>query len=297
MTNAPPETLTQLALDHGLAIDAATLRIEEAGLDYQVAFARAQDGTDWVLRVPRREDVTTKVRAEARILELVRGELPVAVPDWRICTDSLIAYPLLPGKPGLTLDPVEKTPIWHFDPTSPKYARALGQLIAALHRIPPEGARAAGAVVQSADELRAEWRSHLDRVRAEFDVSEALASRWLRWLDEDRYWPDPTTFTHGELYPAHVLIDDDCQVLSVLDWTTAKVGDPAVDFVFQHMMGEAPFALTVAAYEEAGGAKHPHLAERCAEITAAGPILYGIFALTTGRPEHRAAAAAQLAPE
>lgn len=297
MTSELSATFIDLAMSHGLTVEPASLRVEEAGLDYRVAFCRATNGVDWVLRMPRRPDVSAKVPAERRILDLVRDELTVAVPDWRIVSDSLIAYPLLPGRPGLTLDPATQAPIWHFEPTSPDYARAIGQFIAALHRISPERARDAGVPVQSMDEVREEWNSHLKRVSAEFEVNATLAQRWRRWLDDDEYWRDRATFTHGELYPAHVLIDDACNIQGVLDWTTAKVGDPASDFVFQYMMGLEVFEQTLAAYEAAGGPKHPFFAERCARLTSASAITYGVFALTSGQPEHLEAARAQLQAE
>lgn len=293
MTAELGRAIVELAAAHELSIDPASVRLNEAGLDYRVAFARAQDGTDWVLRIPRRPDVSAKLADERRILEFVRPALPVAVPDWRICTAQLVAYPLLPGKPGLTLDE-RGAPVWHIDPTSPAFARSLGKLIAALHRIDPQQARDAGLVVQSPSEVRARWRDDIARVAAEFTIQDALLQRWQAWLDDDSYWPSFSRFTHGELYPAHVLIDADEQILGVLDWTTAKVGDPALDFAYQAAFAGPSFELTVQAYAEEGGVVPPRLADHCAELFAAGPVLYGVFALTTGRAEHRAAAAAAL---
>jgi macrolide phosphotransferase len=59
--------------------------------------------------------------------------------------------------------------------------------------------------------------------------------------------------TLGELYPAHVLIDDEDRPSAVLDWTTAKVSDPGRDFAAQHMTaGPEAFAITVDTYEHAG---------------------------------------------
>src|SRR5690554_3115542 len=92
-----------LAERHGLTVDADSVTFNDAGLDYQVAFATAQDQARWVLRIPRRDDVADKIVEEDRILRLVRGELSVLVPDWRIQSRELIAYPSLPGEPGLTM--------------------------------------------------------------------------------------------------------------------------------------------------------------------------------------------------
>ena len=293
MTAELVHAIAQLAASHDLAIDPASIRTNEAGLDYRVAFARTQDGADWVLRMPRRADVSTKIAEERRILDFVRPSLPVAIPDWRVCSEQLVAYPLLPGKPGLTLDE-SGAPVWHIDPASPAFARSLGKLIAALHRIDSRQAANAGLVVQSPSEVRAQWCDHIARVAAEFTVADALLQRWQAWLDDDSYWPTFSRFTHGELYPAHVLIDADEQIVGVLDWTTAKVTDPAVDFAYQRAFAGPAFELTVQAYVEEGGVVPPRLADHCTELFAAGPVLYGIYALTTGRPEHRAAAAAAL---
>ena len=287
--------LVELAARHGLDADADSMRINEAGLDYCVAFVRVADGEDWVLRVPRRRDVSVKLSEERRILEFIGPRLSVAVPRWQVCSEELVAYRRLPGDPGLTLD-ANGQPVWHFDPSSSEFAAALGRLIAELQAVDTEAASKAGVPVMSAREARARWRADFEKVRAEFEIAPHLHERWEAWLGNDALWPELTAFTHGELYAAHVLIDTPARIVGVLDWTTAKVGDPAIDFTYQHMMGPAAFEATVAAYLDAGGVEHPHLAERCVELAAAAPLSYGLFALESGEPHHRAIAAAQLQP-
>ena len=112
--------------------------------------------------------------------------------------------------------------------------------------------------VMSMSEVRSQWRADFERVRAAFEIAHPLQARWEAWFSNDRLWPERTAFTHGELYAAHVLVDGPSRIVGVLDWTTAKVGDPAVDFTYQHMMGPAAFEATVAAYIEAGGVLLPH---------------------------------------
>lgn len=279
-----------------LAVDADDVRINEAGLDYRVAFVRATDGEDWVLRVPRTREAAAKLSEERRILEFVRPRLSVAVPVWQVCRDELVAYRRLPGEPGLTLDDSSQ-PVWHFEPSCPEFATALGRFIAELQALDVKAASEAGVPVMSMSEVRSQWRADFERVRAEFEVAHPLQARWEAWFSNDMFWPERTAFTHGELYAAHVLVDGPSRIVGVLDWTTAKVGDPAVDFTYQHMMGPAAFEATVAAYVEAGGVLLPHLAERCAELAAAAPLAYGLFALQSGDPQHRAAAAERLLPE
>lgn len=293
--SAPSISPAGLAGRHGLDLDAASVRVEEAGLDYRVAFARDIDGAEWVLRIPRRPDVSAKLAEEQRILAFVAPRLSTAVPRWEVCSEELIAYRRLPGSPGLTLDGSGQ-PVWHVEPSSPEFAAALGRLIAELQALDIEAARTAGIPASSMSEIRTRWRADLERVGAEFEIASHLLASWQTWLDDDALWSERTAFTHGELYAAHVLIEDPSRIVGVLDWTTAKVGDPAADFTYQHMMGPAAFDATVAAYLDAGGVPLPHLAERCAALAAAAPLVYGLFALQTRDPQHRAAAAALLLP-
>lgn len=288
--------IIRLAAAHDLALNGASVSVNELGLDFRVAIAETLDGEAWVLRIPRRHDVIARAEIEARLLQSVAPHLSAAVPDWRIHTDELIAYPLLPGKPGLTLDEAG-APVWHFDVASLTYAESLGDLLAELHAIDPAEVRDTGVVFRTSDETRQSWESDIETVAAEFDIAGDLRDRWQRWLNDDSYWPDQAVVTHGEIYAAHTLIRDE-RISAVLDWTTASVGDPAKDFMFQQVTAPPEvFDATVQRYVERGGKVWPRLAEHCAEIFAASPVPYGLFALQTGDPEHRQAAAAQLKPQ
>lgn len=288
--------LTALAARHGLHLDPDTLSINEAGLDFRVGIGSTPTGERWILRVPRRSDMAAQIAAEAAVLDLVAAELPVAVPRWTVRTSELVAYRALPGEPGLTIDATGALH-WRLDVGSRRYAEAFGRLLARLHAIDPGKARAAGAEVESPPEVRARWRRELAEVAAAFTIAPALRQRWDAWLADDASWPTWSTFTHGELYPAHVLVDADDAITGVIDWTTAKVSDPARDFAFQRGMTTPEiFDATLQAYAAAGGRTWPRLGEHAAELWSASPIAYGLFALKTGNPEHRAAAQAQLAP-
>ena len=282
------------AAAHGLQLDPGSLRHNDAGLDFHVVYAVDIHGRDWVLRIARRPDVTEGLAREEAILAFASRHLTVAVPEWRVMAPDLLAYRLLPGRPGLTVEGEDVT--WFLDPSSRRYAAELGRLLAALHAAPLDEAVELGVPVRGPVEVRERWREDVARVQAEFDVHPDLVDRWHAWLDDDGLWPDRTVFTHGELYPAHVLIDDDDAVTGVLDWTTARVDDPARDFMYQQAFAPPEaFAVTVQAYRDAGGEAWDRLEERCAALMAAGPVGYGIYALTTGREEHRAAAQEQLA--
>ncbi|WP_410534711.1 macrolide 2'-phosphotransferase [Streptomyces sp. KL2] len=289
-----------LAAVHGLHLSARDATVNEAGLDYRVVMVSDASGRRWVLRVPRRADVSEGMAAETHVLDLVAPVLAedgVAVPDWQVRSPELIAYPALPGAPGLTLTDAGE-PDWHMDPADPDYAERLGRLLARLHSITPEQAETAGVEVRTPARVRQAWRDDVARVSEAFTVSSALAGAWQAWLEDDTCWPEQTVMTHGEIYPAHVLFDEEGTITGVLDWTTARVDDPARDLSAQYgAAGEEMLQATLTAYEQAGGHVHPGLAAQAKHLWDASPIGYALYALTTGAETDRAAAAAMLNPD
>lgn len=298
MTSTTPpadlDNLLELAAAHGLDLERSTLRTEEIGLDFRVAFARS--GTeDWVLRIPRRADVLDRADVEGRLLELVAPLLDVHVPDWRIHSSDLIAYPLLPGTPGLTVA-ADGTLTWNIDMTSTVYAASLGDVVAQLHALDTDAAAATGVEVRTPAEVRETWRHDLDLVAASFEVAPELWERWNDWVADDSYWPTRTTLTHGELYPGHTLVQGE-RISGILDWTTAAIDDPAKDLMFLQVSAPPEvFDVAVDHYVRGGGVVWPRLAEHCVEMFAAGAVGYGLYALQTGDPAHHKAAAAALNP-
>src|SRR5690625_7990591 len=102
--------------------------------------------------------------------------------DWQVHSPRLIAYPLLPGEPALTLA-ADLSPQWHVDMASPTYSASLGEFIAQLHSIDTEQARTTGIDHHEPAAARAQWAQDIDRVADAFDVAPALLERWRAW------WP------------------------------------------------------------------------------------------------------------
>nr|WP_318183951.1 phosphotransferase [Metabacillus idriensis] len=71
----------------------------------------------------------------------------------------------------------------------------------------------------------------MENVKKELSVANNLWNRWQRWLADDSFWPDHSSFIHEDLHPPYILIDKDEYVCGILDWTEAKVSDPGKDFV------------------------------------------------------------------
>lgn len=112
------DEMVTLANKNGLRLNPNGVEINESGMDFLVAFVTDEAGESWVLRKPRRSDVLERAVNEHKVLMLVREQLPIDVPDWRIFTPELIAYPLLHGKPIATVDPAGGGYIWQFEQQS-----------------------------------------------------------------------------------------------------------------------------------------------------------------------------------
>lgn len=155
--------------------------------------------------------------------------------------------------------------------------------MAELHQINHEKVKEAGLTVQTAEEIRDVMRKRMGKVKATFGVSQPLWDRWQKWLSNDSIWPQQTTFIHGDLHPGHILIDENARVTGFIDWTEAKVDDPATDFV-SHLMafGEDSLKQLIDAYERAGGNVWPNLFDHVVELQAAYPVGIAEFAEKSG---------------
>ncbi|GHL00705.1 hypothetical protein ECZU20_54540 [Escherichia coli] len=150
-------------------------------------------------------------------------------------------------------------------------------------------------LIRTPTQARQKVADDVDRVRREFVVNDKRLHRWQRWLDDDSSWPDFSVVVHGDLYVGHVLIDNTERVSGMIDWSEARVDDPAIDmprtlWSLVKRAREAPPRM-----EAAGGRVWPRLAHHIAERLAFGAVTYALFALDSGNEEYLAAAKAQLA--
>jgi macrolide phosphotransferase len=223
------------------------------------------------------------------VLKVVHDLLPVEVPDWRICTPELIAYPRLEGQPAATINPEAKNYDWVIDPLAPPpvFVQSLAEALAALHGIGPIAAEEVGVRVKQPKEVRRYLSDKMDEVKRVFGVSEALWQRWQAWLADDTYWPPHSSMIHGDLHPGHIVVDSEGKVTGLLDWTEGEVADPASDFtVFLVAFGDTVLDSLLAEYEKAGGKTWPRLKDHIVELVAAYPVLIALFALKSGLEEY-----------
>ena len=234
VTTADTSQLYALAARHGLKLH-GPLTVNELGLDYRIVIATVDDGRRWVLRIPRRAEVSAKVEPEARVLAMLKNRLPFAVPDWRVANAELVAYPMLEDSTAMVIQPGSSTPDWVVPQDSEVFAESFATALAALHAVPISAAVDAGMLIRTPTQARQKVADDVDRVRREFVVNDKRLHRWQRWLDDDSSWPDFSVVVHGDLYVGHVLIDNTERVSGMIDWSEARVDDPAIDMA-AHLM-------------------------------------------------------------
>lgn len=294
------DAIVALASRHGLTLDPAMLRLDESGLDFQVAIAPAHGSSAWLLRIPRRPDVLASAQREQTILNLVRPYLPVEVPNWQIHTDGLIAYPLLSGKPAGTIDPELQAYRWEIDAQHlpGPYLQSLGKTLATLHGIKHQALAAIGLETPSIATIRATWSERMDRIKAAYPINPQRWNRWQHWLDSDPLWPEHTALIHGDLHPGHILVDAEGQVTGLIDWTEARVADPASDFTAHYrVFGRSSLDALLCHYARSGGIVWPAMADHIVEYEGAFAVEVAEFADRSGLDDFTAMAKQMLSTE
>ncbi|HEY7857888.1 MAG TPA: aminoglycoside phosphotransferase family protein [Candidatus Nanopelagicales bacterium] len=184
-------------------------------------------GEDMVVRLPRIQSAGEKGDKEHRWLPRFAPLLPLSIP-----------LPLAAGRPAAGYP-------WHWsvhrwlegenatadrldDPV--QAAQALGEFVAALHRIDPGGGPAPG----DHNGFRGDPLATRDRdvrqaiavLGAQIDTA-ATTRVWQAALDSPA-WEGPPVWVHGDLHAGNLLADRG-RLCAVIDFGCLGVGDPAVD--------------------------------------------------------------------
>lgn len=278
------EAIIDAARHEGLVLVKDGAHFDESGLDFRAVHARDEMGIPWIVRSPRRLAVVQAARVEARVLELLRTRLPVAIPDWRLSSEQVIAYPRLDGVPAVKMDP-EKGVVWnHIDPAAPSavFVDSFARTVAALQAVDAQSIEQAGIPRKSIKNAREQHAQAMDATRTLLSPSDDVWARWQTWLENDTIWPQHLALVHGDLHAGHLLLDENGRLTGVLDWTEAHLGDPSIDFaLFVGAFGKAALDECITYFEAAGGKTWPGLAKHAAERWAAFPALAAKWGLDT----------------
>jgi aminoglycoside phosphotransferase (APT) family kinase protein len=230
----------------------------------------------WIIRVPRRPEVRADLRKEAALLPLLAPKLPVPIPEVAALEDNPAAFVIVHRK--LRGVPMSASV------DRPALAGHIGGLLAALHDIP--GAPEAGLAERTAEDWLADHAAFVERCQTVLRLLDSgEASRAESMLES--YLSRPLDYRpvllHADLGPDHILCRDDA-VTGVIDWSDARVGDPALDFAWLLHGPSRDFAeALLETYVAQGGRVDPMLRERALYFHRLGPWHEVLFGLRTGR--------------
>jgi aminoglycoside 2''-phosphotransferase len=230
-----------------------------------------------VFRFPKREPVAASLSMEARLLPFLRGHLTpdIPVPTYEAAPATgfewgFMGYAKLPGL-ALAAEAIDEDNI-------ERLAAAIGHFLAELHRFPAERARALGAPGprQWKPPYVALSEAVLPALRRQLRLNEFNRVRrwWREYLADERAWDFPATLVHGDLAAEHLLVDDEHRdLLAVIDWGDAAVGDPAIDFVgLMRAYGSEFTWRVVEAYGTSGARVDGDLLRRVRQLAAVVPF-------------------------
>jgi aminoglycoside phosphotransferase (APT) family kinase protein len=188
---------------------------------------------EWLFRFPRREIARTLLEHETRILPLLGPHVTLPIPNPELVgrTDDFpypfAGYRYLAGTPACHLE-------WTDEQRSAN-ARGVGCFLKSLHSV-VVGDDA--SVWAPRDELRRSdlalrHSRNLGFIEEHADLLEGFDSEHLRakslQLSQALPYTGKECWVHGDLYPCHLLSDDQHQICGVIDWGDVHLGDPALD--------------------------------------------------------------------
>lgn len=226
-----PERAAALIRSSFPAVDTAAIRYLGSGGQFDTFLSADR----WVFRFPRWDWSGTLFEQEARVHGFLAEVLPSQL---RLPRVELLATPTREfPRPfaGHRFIPGVGAGELHQD-LLPAFQREIATFLAALHSTPAPVAGAAGIHEPSTDDDRRAWIEHGIAAAMQLRGLDSTIDDALAWLATKPSPPPlggPLHVVHGDLRPAHLLVDPVTGFLKgVIDWTDTHLGDAARDFVF-----------------------------------------------------------------
>ena len=115
--------------------------------------------------------------------------------------------------------------------TDPLLPASLGRALAALHNLPETVFSSIGLPTYTAIECRDRSLALLDEAAREVAIPAALWSRWEAALEDVSLWRFPSAPIHGDIQERCLSVKRG-SLLAIGGWTSAHVGDPALDIAW-----------------------------------------------------------------
>lgn len=245
--------------------------------DVDAAVLQDNLGRTWVVRAPRTAAAGMRMGQEEQLIEQLMSWLPFALPRVE-GTAALpegglaVVHRQLPGHRLTGTEVVLRRSL----------AVAVGRAIAAVHELPTRLVEDASLPVYGTEEYRFRRLAEVDRAASTGLVPPRLLTRWEKAVEEVGAWRFVPCCVHGDLGTEHVLVDSD-EVTGIVEWSEARVADPADDLAWLAIgPAEPALATALGAYGAARGERpDPHLARRArlaGELALARWLMHGVTA-------------------
>jgi aminoglycoside phosphotransferase (APT) family kinase protein len=268
-----PALSAWLTEQEGQPVEVRSLELASAGarrLNALFQTVTTRDGQEVVAdmaltMIPRAAIQILDVSGEAAVRNLAESA-GVPVPHvHHVCTDeSVLGGPFFisTGVAGETV-PRRVLRLVHGAGVGTRVVQQLGTAMAKLHSIPPAQAPPALAVPDAPVQTAL---AGIDQLLGALLEPSPTFSFGMRWLERHApSEPDHMTIIHSDIRTGNIIVGDD-GLRAILDWETARVGDPMEDAAWpcqrmwrfredRHIAaGMADIATLRDAYVEAGGA-------------------------------------------
>jgi aminoglycoside phosphotransferase (APT) family kinase protein len=202
--------------------------LAESGLDNLVLDV----GGEWIVRLPRRANIEQHFAGEVALLAELGDVLSVPVPRPEFSPNNGARAVRYRKLVGTRLDE-------HLDgPHRLALACRLGRFLGELHGFPTSRARELGVRAYDPPTWLEQFRIFYANARLRaFPLLNPRERKRAADLIESYVVDDAKlSFTpslmHGDLAPEHVLCNTAGLITGVIDWTDARIGDPAVDLAW-----------------------------------------------------------------
>ncbi len=260
----------------------ATRPPRNPGADFDVVGVLDSSRRRWIVRAPRRASAGAALEGEVSLLKQLAAAVDGGALSFDVPRPAGFA-PLPEGGRAMVYPQLQGTPL---DLASlrpgPGLAAQIGRAIASLHELDATVVGDAGLPVYDADSYRRRRLSEVDEAAQTGYVPSALLRRWEHALENVTLWRFRATPVHGDLAAEHVLVADG-DVVAILDWSDARVADPADDLAW--LLAAAPeesLDSILEAYSLARTERgDDHLADRAVlagELALVRWLMYGVRA-------------------
>lgn len=215
--------------------DPATMRLSRDSLVNDTVIVNDA----WVFRFPKDEAGKQVMSREAALLDLIRRHVDMPMPVFECCTDDYAVYRFIPG---VALD--HNTLLRQDERTQDQLTEQLAAFLSQLHAIPQDVLAHHGVSITARTGARVDWAARFRDI--ERDLFPLLGDDQKRWatelfasvldgrLDLGDYQPVLTYDSltdHRTKSAFNILFDPATKRISgILDFSAARLGDPASDF-------------------------------------------------------------------